>query len=49
VVDPAFVALELAGGNGLRGKRIITIFPDSGERYVSTPWFAPELTSAPAR
>jgi len=25
----------------LRGARIATILPDSGERYVSTPFFAP--------
>ncbi|MEA2354154.1 MAG: hypothetical protein QOD61_283, partial [Solirubrobacteraceae bacterium] len=24
-----------------RGKRIVTILADSGERYVSTPFFAP--------
>ena len=25
----------------MRGKRIVAIIPDSGERYVSTPFFAP--------
>jgi cysteine synthase A len=35
-------ALELARRPELRGKRIVAIFPDSGERYVSTPWFAPD-------
>jgi len=25
----------------MRGKRVVVIFPDSGERYVSTPFFAP--------
>jgi cysteine synthase A len=39
-------ALELAGRPELRGKRIVAIFPDSGERYVSTPWFAPEVAAA---
>ena len=38
-------ALELAGRPELRGKRIVAIFPDSGERYISTPWFAPEMTA----
>ncbi|MEA2231441.1 MAG: hypothetical protein QOD83_1257, partial [Solirubrobacteraceae bacterium] len=23
------------------GKRIVVVLPDSGERYVSTPFFAP--------
>jgi cysteine synthase A len=39
-------SLELARRPDLRGKRIVAIFPDSGERYVSTPWFAPEETAA---
>jgi cysteine synthase len=34
-------ALELARRPELRGARIVTILPDSGERYVSTPFFAP--------
>jgi cysteine synthase A len=38
-------ALELAGRPELRGRRIVAIFPDSGERYVSTPWFAPEVAA----
>jgi cysteine synthase len=42
-------ALELAGRPGWSGKRIVAIFPDSGERYVSTPWFAPEPDAAGAR
>ena len=42
-------ALELAGRAEWRGKRIVAIFPDSGERYVSTPWFAPEPDAAGAR
>ncbi len=37
-----WAALELAGRPELRGKRIVTILPDSGERYVSTPFFAPQ-------
>jgi len=34
-------ALELAKRPELRGKRIVTVLPDSGERYASTPFFAP--------
>jgi cysteine synthase len=34
-------ALELAARPEYRGARIATILPDSGERYVSTPFFAP--------
>lgn len=36
-----WAALELARRQDLRGARIVTILPDSGERYVSTPFFAP--------
>jgi len=36
-----WAALEVAQRSELRGARIITILPDSGERYVSTPFFAP--------
>jgi cysteine synthase len=38
--------LELARRPECRGKRIVAVFPDSGERYVSTPWFAPEPDTA---
>ena len=34
-------ALQIARRPEFRGKRIATILPDSGERYVSTPFFAP--------
>jgi cysteine synthase A len=34
-------ALEIAKRPESAGKRIAVIFPDSGERYVSTPFFAP--------
>jgi cysteine synthase len=34
-------ALEVASRPESRGARIVTILPDSGERYVSTPFFAP--------
>ena len=36
-----WAALELAARPESRGARIVTILPDSGERYVSTPFFAP--------
>jgi cysteine synthase A len=32
----------------MQGKRIVAILPDSGERYVSTPFFAPEPERAGA-
>jgi cysteine synthase A len=34
-------AIEVARRPEMKGKRIVAILPDSGERYVSTPWFAP--------
>jgi cysteine synthase len=34
-------ALELAARAEFAGKRIVVILPDSGERYMSTPFFAP--------
>jgi cysteine synthase len=36
-----WAALEVAKRPESRGARIVTILPDSGERYVSTPFFAP--------
>ena len=36
-----WAALEVAGRPEYQGARIVTILPDSGERYVSTPFFAP--------
>ena len=36
-----WAALELANRPESRDARIVTILPDSGERYVSTPFFAP--------
>jgi cysteine synthase len=36
-----WAALEVARRLEWRGKRIVTMVPDSGERYVSTPFFAP--------
>jgi cysteine synthase A len=32
---------EIARRPESRGRRIVTVLPDSGERYVSTPFFAP--------
>jgi cysteine synthase A len=34
-------ALEVARRPDSRGARVVVILPDSGERYVSTPFFAP--------
>jgi len=36
-----WAALQVAKRPECRGARIATILPDSGERYVSTPFFAP--------
>ncbi len=36
-----WAALQLAQRPEMDGSRIATILPDSGERYVSTPFFAP--------
>lgn len=36
-----WAALEIARRPEWRGKRIVTMVPDSGERYTSTPFFAP--------
>src|SRR3989440_4255158 len=36
-----WAALQVARRPESRGARIVTILPDSGERYVSTPFFAP--------
>ena len=34
-------AREVAGREGMAGKRVVVIVPDSGERYMSLPFFAP--------
>ncbi len=36
-----YAALEVAGREGMAGKRVVVIVPDSGERYMSLPFFAP--------
>jgi cysteine synthase A len=36
-----WAALEVARRPESRGKRIVTVLPDSGERYISAPFFAP--------
>ena len=37
-----WAALEVGRRAESSGKRIVTVLPDAGERYVSTPFFAPE-------
>jgi cysteine synthase A len=34
-------ALQVAARPESRGQRIVVVLPDSGERYVSQPFFAP--------
>jgi len=34
-------AIEVGSREEMRDKRIVVVLPDSGERYVSTPFFAP--------
>jgi len=36
-----YAALELGSRSHMAGKRIVVIVPDSGERYMSLPFFAP--------
>jgi cysteine synthase A len=36
-----WAAIEIARRPESRGKRIVTVLPDSGERYVSMPFFGP--------
>ncbi|MGH2859476.1 MAG: cysteine synthase A [Solirubrobacteraceae bacterium] len=43
-----WAALELAARPEHRAARIAVILPDSGERYVSTPFFAPQAGAAEA-
>src|SRR4051812_26828877 len=41
-----WAALDVAQRPEATGKRIAVVLPDSGERYVSTPFFAPEAEQA---
>jgi cysteine synthase A len=41
-------ALQVAQRPESRGKRIVTVLPDSGERYISAPFFAPRADHAAA-
>ncbi|HEX6713020.1 MAG TPA: cysteine synthase A [Thermoleophilaceae bacterium] len=36
-----WAAIEVGKRRGFKGKKIVVVMPDSGERYVSTPFFAP--------
>jgi cysteine synthase A len=42
-------ALQVAAREEAAGKRIVVVMPDSGERYVSTPFFAPEAAEVLTR
>ena len=44
-----YAAVEIAKRPEARGKRIAVVLPDSGERYVSTPFFAPEAETVAAQ
>jgi cysteine synthase len=39
-------ALQVAARDEARDARIVVVLPDSGERYVSTPFFAPEAAAS---
>jgi cysteine synthase len=41
-----YAALQIAARDDSAGARIAVVLPDSGERYVSTPFFAPEAAAA---
>jgi cysteine synthase A len=43
-----WAALQIADRDEAAGKRIVVVMPDSGERYVSIPFFAPEPARAEA-
>jgi cysteine synthase A len=33
--------VQIGSRTEMRAKRIVAILPDSGDRYISTPFFAP--------
>jgi cysteine synthase A len=41
-------AVQVAQRPESKGKRIVTVLPDSGERYISAPFFAPRGDQAAA-
>ena len=41
-----WAALQVAQRPESRGKRIVVVVPDSGERYISAPFFAPSQAAA---
>jgi cysteine synthase A len=43
-----WAAMQIAERHEAAGKRVVVVMPDSGERYVSTPFFAPEPVRAEA-
>jgi len=44
-----WAALQIAQRDESAGRRIAVVLPDSGERYVSTPFFAPEAPATVGR
>jgi cysteine synthase len=36
-----WAAIQVGSRPEMRGKRVVVVMPDSGERYISTPFFAP--------
>ena len=36
-----WAAVQLGSRAEMRGKRVVAILPDSGDRYISTPFFSP--------
>jgi cysteine synthase A len=44
-----WAALQIAAREEAAGARIVVVMPDSGERYVSTPFFAPEAAEVLTR
>ena len=44
-----WAALQVAARDEAADKRIVVVMPDSGERYVSTPFFAPEVAEVLTR